>query len=120
MGYFLYCQPYHAHSVERVLADYPNSVIDFGAGSSVYPDKALLARVRSVLAPYHNVILILPSPEFNEASQLLRQRFNSIMNEFYDLHEELTRSGVFEKLAKQTVYTEDKTPEQTAAEILNL
>lgn len=120
MGYFLYCQPYHAHSVERVLADYPDSIIDFGAGHSVYPDEALLARVRAVLAPYHNVILILPSPEFNEASQILRQRFNSIMNAFYDLHEEFNRSGVFEKMAKQTVYTEGKTPEQTAAEILAL
>ncbi|MBN9389191.1 MAG: hypothetical protein J0I20_14275 [Chloroflexi bacterium] len=119
-GYFLYCQLYHAHSVERVLADFPEGIIDFGAGHSVYADETLLERVRAVLAPYHNVILILPSPDFGEASRILRQRFTAGMTEFYDLHEEFTRSGDFEKVAKQVVYTEGKTPEQTAAEILAL
>jgi shikimate kinase len=119
-GYFLYCQPYHAHSVERVLADFPEGIIDFGAGHSVYADEALLERMRAVLAPYHNVILILPSPDLDEARRILRQRFTAGMTEFYDLHEEFTRTGDFEKVAKQTVYTEGKTPEQTVAEILAL
>lgn len=120
MGYFLYSQPYHAHSVERVLDDYPRGIIDFGAGHSVYPDKALFERVRAVLAPYHNVILLLPSPEFEESSRILSERFRAGMNEYYDLHEEFTRSGDFKKVAKQIVYTDGKTPEQTAAEILAL
>lgn len=117
-GFFLYSQPFHAHSVERVLADYPDSIIDFGAGHSVYPDPVLLERVRNVLAPYSNIILILPSPDLTEARQILRQRFGEIMSGFFDLHEGFTRSGAFEKLAKHIIYNEDKTPEQVAAEIL--
>lgn len=117
-GLFLYSQPYHAHAVERVLADYPDSIIDFGAGHSVYPDATLLERVRNVLAPYPNIVLILPSPDLAEAKQILRERFFGLMAQFYDLHEGFTRSGVFQKLAKQTVYTQDKTPQEVAAEIL--
>ena len=117
-GLFLYSQPYHAHAIERVLADYPDSIIDFGAGHSVYPDPALLERVRQVLLPYPNIILILPSPDLAEAKQILRKRFTGIMGEFYDLHEGFTRNGSFQRLAKQTIYNEDKTPEQVAAEIL--
>jgi shikimate kinase len=39
-----YWKPFEIHAVERLLADYPDCVIDFGAGHSVYEDEALLAR----------------------------------------------------------------------------
>jgi adenylate kinase family enzyme len=119
-GMFLYWQPYHAHAVERVLTEYPNGIIDFGAGHSVYPDLSLLTRVQKTLAPYSNVILILPSPDPAESMEILRKRFLDLMSRYYDLHEGFTRSGAFEKVAKQTIYTEGKTPEQVATEIIRL
>src|SRR5262249_21129849 len=66
IGILEYWKPFEAHSVGRVLADYPNSVIDFGGGHSTYDDPALFARVQSALAPYPNVVLLLPSPDPDE------------------------------------------------------
>lgn len=117
-GLYYYWQPFHAHAVERVVADYPDRIIDFGAGHSVYADPALLERVKTTLAPYPNVILLLPSPDPAESRQILKQRGLDLLNTYFDLHESFTRSGAFEELAKQTVYTEGKTPAQVAAEIL--
>src|SRR5260221_11704513 len=46
LGLLRYWKPFEAHAVERVLADHSDSVIDFGAGHSVYEDPSLFARVQ--------------------------------------------------------------------------
>lgn len=118
-----YWKPFEAHSVERVLADYHDCVIDFGAGHSVYEDAALLARVQRALAPYPYVIFLLPSPDLDESLRILNTRIPSevppenyevfiSMNEYF-----LKHPSNFE-LAKITVYTRDKTPEETCDEII--
>src|SRR5262245_61488371 len=56
----LYWQLFDAYSVERVLAEYPNCVIDCGAGVGVYESQEQFARVKRVLAAYRNIFLILP------------------------------------------------------------
>jgi hypothetical protein len=49
-GLYRYWKPFEAHAVERVVEDHPNSVIDLGAGHSVYEDDALFVRVKRALA----------------------------------------------------------------------
>src|SRR5262245_19169953 len=56
-GLYKYWKPFEAHAVERALVDYPNCVIDFGAGHSVYEDEALFARVKRALSAVPNVVL---------------------------------------------------------------
>ena len=46
-----YWKPFEAYAVERVLADFPDTLIDFGAGHSVYEEEELFARVQAALAP---------------------------------------------------------------------
>src|SRR5712692_4482748 len=43
-GVFEYWKPFEAHLVERLLAEHPGHVIDFGASQSVYEDDAEFAR----------------------------------------------------------------------------
>ena len=74
MGRLRYWKPFEAHSVERVLADHHNCVVDFGAGHSVYEDESLLARVERALAPFPNVILLLPSPDLDESAKIVNAR----------------------------------------------
>src|SRR3954470_18111710 len=38
-----YWKPFEAYSVERIVADHEGSVIDFGAGHSVYEDEELFS-----------------------------------------------------------------------------
>ena len=121
-----YWKPFEAHAVERVLADYSDCVIDFGAGHSVYEDAALFARVQRALAPYPNVILLLPSPDLDESVEILNARFaDLLMKEVGEVDERLFNVNAHfikhpsnHQLAKMVVYTKGKTPEETCEEIL--
>lgn len=111
---------FHAHVVKRVLADHPQAVIDFGAGHSVYTDAGEFARVQQALAPYPNVVLLLPSPDLAESLHLLSQRASHqhsgamirLMNEFF-----FSQRSSYD-LAKSIVYTKEHTPEHTCQEVL--
>lgn len=60
--------PSLAYATERLLADHRHCVMDLGAGHSHYEDPVLFERVRCALAPYRNVVLLLPSPTLTRLS----------------------------------------------------
>jgi adenylate kinase family enzyme len=120
IGVYRYWKPFEAHTVERLLAEHHDCVIDFGAGHSVYEDDALFARVQKVLAPYSNVILLLPSPDPDESVQILYGRMNQSPPHGFDLAAHFVKHHSNHDLAKIVVYTKDKTPEQTRDEILDM
>jgi hypothetical protein len=64
LGRLAYWKPFEAHAVERVLADFPDAIIDFGAGHSVYDDEQLLARVQVALAPVPHVSCSSPRSDW--------------------------------------------------------
>ena len=78
VGLLNYWKPFEAQAVEPALTDY-QGVIDFGAGHSVYEDETLLARVQKALAPYPNVILLLPSPDLDESVAIVNARFSEMV-----------------------------------------
>ena len=118
-GVYRYWKPFEAHAVERLLAEHQDCVIDFGAGHSVYEDAVLFERVRSVLAPYRNVILLLPSPDLDESVQLLYQRTTPPVPGEFDFVAHFVKHHSNHDLAKRVVYTKERTPEQTRDEILS-
>lgn len=122
-GIIEYWKPFEAYSVERVLADYPNSVIDFGAGQSVYEDEVLFARVKKALTPFPNVILLLPSPDIDETIRILKSRVPAeitpdMLDWFNDLNAHFIRHKSNGELAKITVYTNERTPDETCDDII--
>ncbi len=126
VGLLNYWKPFEAHTVERVLQDYPNHVIDFGAGHSVYEDAALFAKVQAAFAPYPHVILLLPSPDLDESTRILNERFSELLQRevghvdatMLAQNEHFVKHPSNHRLAKWVVYTAGKTPEDTCAEIL--
>lgn len=130
-GLFRYWKPFEAHAVERVLDDYQGCVIDFGAGHTVYEDGALFERVRAALAPYRNVILLLPSPDEQESLAILNARAEAViredlgqplppevMREVFALNEHLLTHPSNHTLATMIIYTVGQTPEETCEEIV--
>lgn len=125
-GIINYWKPFEAHAVERVLSTQSNCVIDFGAGHSVYKDEALFKRVQNALAPYRHVFLLMPSPDRAQSLDILNQRFEALLQregqpvtpEILQLNEHFIYHPSNALLAKQTFYTNNKTPEQTCAEII--
>ena len=126
IGLLRYWKPFEAHTVERVLEDHSGCVIDFGAGHSVYEDPALFERVQRALAPYPNVILLLPSPDLDESVAILNARFAQLLRDevgqvdprLLDVNEQFVRHPSNHTLAKIVVYTNGQTPEDTCAAIL--
>jgi hypothetical protein len=134
-GMVAYWKPFEAHAVERLLADVTSAgagatercVIDFGAGHSVYEDPALFARVHKALMP-HPVVLLLPSPDPEESIVILRarrealhpQRIGKPPDDVDDVNKHFVHHPSNGRLAKFTVYTRDRTPEQTVEEIASL
>jgi hypothetical protein len=120
----LYFQTFFPPAVECLLADYPHHIIDLGAGHTVYEDQAAFERVRQALAPFPNVVLVLPSPGPDESVLVLRERAKDKMggsfflNSDFDYFSFWVNSPCNATLAKITVYTEGKTPEQTADDVL--
>ena len=126
VGLLRYWKPFEAYAVERVLAEHSGCVIDFGAGHSVYEDDALFARVQSALNPYPNVILLLPSANLDESAKILNDRFAQLLeregveldSNLFDVNEHFIKHPSNHKLAKMTIYTNGKSPEETCDEIL--
>lgn len=119
-GLYQYWKPFEAHAVERLLSEHNNCVIDFGAGHSVYEDDRLFERIHKIISPYKYVILLLPSPDLNESISILNDREAFLREVKPNINEHFIKHHSNYDLAKYTVYTKGKTPEETCAEILSL
>lgn len=115
--------PSLAYAAQQVVKDYPDSVIDFGAGHSHYEDSHLFDAVKKALSDYAHVVLLLPSADLDHSVSVLRerclqQRGRDWVHDGYDFIEHWVKDDCNHHLATLTVYTEGKTPEETRDEIL--
>lgn len=113
------------YALERFLAEHRDCIFDLGAGHPHHEDEELNARARAALAPFEHVILILPSPDLDASVQTLkernrRERRGSWLMDERDYFEHWVKDPQFHQLATATVYTDGKTPEETADEILRV
>jgi shikimate kinase len=120
LGLYRYWKPFEAHAVERILAENSKCVIDFGGGHSVYEDDELFTRIQRILAPYENIVLVLPSPDLDESVRVLNERNGNMVSKGFDFNEHFVKHHSNHDLAKIVVYTEGKSPEETCDEILRL
>lgn len=91
-------------------------VLDFGAGHSVYEDESELKDVASLMAPFPNVVLLIPCEDEEEALRIMEQRRGKALelNKLFVKHE----SNRF--LAKHVVYTKDMTPDECEQQVVRL
>jgi adenylate kinase family enzyme len=118
-GLIHYWKPFEIHAVERMLEQFSDGVLDFGAGHSVYEDEALLNRAKLALAPRPNIVLLLPSPDLDESIRILNEREEENLTDAVRvINEHFVRHRSNFELATFIVYTKDQTPEETCEEIL--
>jgi shikimate kinase len=118
---------YNAHAVKRMLWDHHDCVFDLGAGHSVYREPEALEQVREVMRPFVNVVLLLPCPDLEVAARILEERNvgNAWLHRFraekgYDPNAHFLRHPSNASLAKYTVYTEGRSPDETATDVARL
>lgn len=116
LGVYHYWKRFEAYAVERALKEHHNCVMDFGGGHSVQENDVDFARVQAALAPYPNVVLILPSPDLDESVAILSERTTLKiagipLTRYYVAHPALR------SLATHTLYTSGKTEAQIIDEL---
>jgi shikimate kinase len=117
LALILYWNLFTPYAIERLLQEYRHAVIDFGAG--VLESRESFERVQRALAGYRNVVLLLPSPDIGESLRILRQRDNHPPADLdFDFNAYALRHHTYYDLARVTIYTAGKTPEESCAEIL--
>lgn len=125
MDRMAYGKPFEVEAVKNILIDFPDSIIDFGAGHSHFPDEAQFQLVQNLLSTVQNIFLLLPSEDKETSIRICNERL--INREGKDLDKEkLEANRWFIEhpsnflLGKQVIYTENETPEETAGRIIRL
>ena len=118
-----YWKPFELEAVKSVLHDFPNSIIDFGAGHSHYVEEKRFNEAYKALKNYPNVVLLLPSEDVEKSLEICNQRLMKMANRELTEIEisanlEFIKSESNKKLAKYTVYTGDNSPQEIAEKIL--
>ncbi len=114
-----YWKAFDPYSVEQILADYRGYIIDMGGGSSVHEHDDQLERVKRALAPYRNVILLLPYADKDASLAFLDKRTGWGGKE-RNINRTLLEHRSNYELATITVYTAERSPEKIADEIVEL
>ena len=121
LALMFYRQLFDAHSVERVLSEYPEAVIDFGAGIGSFENQEHMEHIHALFGPIPNIFLLLPSPDIEESLMILRQRDVSPPVDLkFDINAHFLHHPGYRLLAKHIIYTNNKIPEQVCAEVVKL
>ena len=125
-GLLRYAEPFDVQMVKMLLAEFQRGVMDLGASNSVFDKYDLLTQVENVLAPYPNVILLIPLPDKKESAEILKDRLTRMLTEegkpfsdgLFELNEYFIQHSSNYQLAKQVIYTEGKAPEIIRDEVI--
>jgi len=122
---YQYWWPSLAYAAIKVVQDYPDSVIDFGAGHSQYQNKDLFESVKQAIPLDSYVIFLLPSPDIERSISIIKERSMKDRKadwtlDGYDFIEQWIVDECNHILADKIIYTENKTPIQCRDEILEI
>jgi shikimate kinase len=121
LALFLYWNLFDSYAIERMLAEHHNCIFDFGAGNGITESLESFDRLQRALNPYPNIFLILPSPDLEESLQILKNRDSNPPEDLnFDLNRYFLEHRAYYILAKHSVFTKGKLPEETRDEILNI
>ena len=89
-------------------------IVDFGAGHSVYNDREIFERVKSMLKPFKNIILLLPDKEEEKSLEIMRKRSTGDTRD----NKKFIKSSCNRELATITIYCDDRQTIEIAEEII--
>ena len=120
-----YWKPFEAKAVIKIVNDFDNGIIDFGAGHSYFPDEKQFNNVSKALQPIENIFLLLPCEDKEESLKICNERLTKKFERELTASEvEANRDFIFHnsnyKLSKHIIYTKDKSINDTVKEIEKL
>jgi hypothetical protein len=122
---YRYFEPALPYAIERFVEEHSDAVLDLGAGHTSYLDRRLYPRAVEALSPFRRKILLLPAKDERVAIDVLRARAQDSRQmdwifDGFDFIDFWVRDDQNRMLADVVLYTEDESPTETAARILEL
>ncbi len=98
------------------------TIIDFGAGHSVYENPIMFYEMQKLIKKFKNVELVLPSENVDESLRIVNERMSSRggsgPHNSFDTNKHFIESPCNYELATDIVYTYNMTPDEIANTIL--
>ncbi|GGJ33598.1 AAA family ATPase [Deinococcus roseus] len=116
-----YWHAFDLDNIQKTLAAHPETIVDFGGGHTLFFTPEEAAILRQVLEP-HQVVLVLPTSDQGQNSQILRERVNAQGEHpeaIHHLNDLMLDNPLNFELADHVLYTEDQTPEQSVQTLLH-
>lgn len=103
-----------SETLERVKKDGSYGIVDFGAGHSVYDDREIFERVKSMLKPFKNIVLLLPDKDEEKSLDIMKRRSTGDTRD----NKKFFESPCNKELATMIVYGNNRQPLEIAEEII--
>lgn len=114
LSLYRYWKKFEVYSLENIMSDHPNHIIDCGAGFSVYEKQEYFDKAKRVFSKYGKVILLVPTCDKEDSIRLLEERAQSELNRLFIMNDSN------EKLKDYVIYTDGKKPQEVANEIKSI
>lgn len=102
--------------IEKGKKDGLYGIVDFGAGHSVYEDEEIFEKVKSMLKPFKNIVLLLPDIDEKTSLDIMESRSTGDTRD----NKRFFESPCNRELATMTVYGNSRKPVEIADEILQV
>ena len=117
LAWYTYRRSFFDEVVVQFLSEHRHGVLELGGGHPILPDEEKQIRVNKALAPYRNVVLLMPKEDVQASITILKQRQKpEHLNP--DLNELFLQDRRFLDMAKFVVYTQGKSANETCSEII--
>lgn len=103
-----------SETLESVKKDGSYGIVDFGAGHSVYDDREIFERVKSMLKPFKNIVLLLPDKDEEKSLDIMKSRATGDTRD----NKKFFESPCNKELATMIVYGNNRQPLEIAEEII--
>lgn len=121
-----YWKQFEVELIEKISRlDDGYSIVDFGAGQTVYEDEKLRERVQRALGNKNNVFLILPCEDINECQRQLEERISRRSKgggdeETKAINLQFLKAEDNYMLATHIIYTNEAEPDEVARTIAEI
>lgn len=111
-------EQFNLYLVKTIISNLKSpTIIDFGANHSIYDDINDFKKIKNILKDFKNIILLIPSSNTLESIEILAKRKKELLSTKPYNQKPITSPCNY-TLATITIYTKNKTEEQTLKEIL--
>jgi shikimate kinase len=101
-------------TLERVKKDGSYGIVDFGAGHSVYDNQEIFERVKAMLKPFKNIVLLLPDKDEEKSLDIMKNRATGDTRD----NKKFFESPCNKELATMIIYGNNRQPLEIAEEIM--